>query len=95
MLTTILTYGIITTGVAALARALPWPQAALARKPLACVACMAGWCSMAVLAVAGALGYWQPSTWPLTLLHWLGATGVAAVLLAQTGMFASGLTFGD
>lgn len=80
-------------GAGALVRALPWPVAALARKPLSCVACMAGHASWLVLLASWALGAWA---WPGVAqagLLWLAMTGGAAVLLAQTGMFVQPLTF--
>ena len=45
-------YGLSAAGVATAVRALPWPARVLARKPLACDACMCFWGSVAVACVA-------------------------------------------
>jgi hypothetical protein len=37
----------VASGVALMARALPWPKAWTRRKPLACPTCMAGWSALA------------------------------------------------
>ncbi len=89
-----LVLGLAAVGLAALARALPWPAAWLARKPLACPACMAGHASWLVLLASWALGAWA---WPGAAsagLLWLAMTGAGTVLLAQTGMFVQPFDLG-
>lgn len=87
-------FGFAAAGLAALVRVLPWPPARLGQKPLACVVCMAGhaaWITM--------LGAWLGHAWAWPglaggLVTWLGATGFGAALLAQTGLFVQGISFG-
>jgi hypothetical protein len=91
---TILILGLAATGLAALIRMAPWwPPAALARKPLSCVICMGAWCALAVGALAVAADIIAlPRILP-GLFVWLASSGVAAFLLAQTGLFTDASLF--
>lgn len=68
--------GLSAAGVAALFRALPWPERWLRRKPWSCSACTGAWSAMLVLMTG--LFEW-PGVRNATLL-WFGATAVAAVV---------------
>lgn len=86
-------HGLAAAGLAALVRASPWPARWLARKPLSCVACMAGHASWVVLGAVWLAGIGNNGGLTVTVLTWLGSTAVAAVLLAQTGLFVQGFSF--
>jgi hypothetical protein len=100
MLTEMLTIGLAAAGLAALIRVAVTARAWAARKPWNCPACMAGWCSafLFMLAAAAHLGIRDsvplhdgPSIARAVVVvgvTWLGATGLATFLLAQTGLFA-------
>lgn len=87
-------FGFAAAGLAALARVfVPWGPSLLARKPLACVVCMAGHAAWVTMLGAWLGGAWA---WPGIaggLVTWLGATGFGAALLAQTGLFVQGISF--
>lgn len=89
----IVVLSLAATGVAALVRAAPWPAAWLTKKPLACVACMAGHASWVVLLAAWWVLGARVTSPAEAVFTWLGMTGAAAVLLAQTGLFVQGFTF--
>ena len=56
----ILTYGLAWAGVAALARAVPWPARWHERKPLSCDACMCLWGAAAWVLVSLPIGLERP-----------------------------------
>ncbi len=95
LLTTMLVFGLAATGLAALVRVLPfWPAAWLRAKPLGCVACMAGHGAWITMLGGWAVGAYAAPPIPTLILVWLGATGVASYLLAQTGLFVQDFAFG-
>lgn len=89
---TVVILGFASTGTVALARALPWNPKIRDAKPIGCIACMAGWCSLVMLVFATIAGYlvwrgWQGYVGGFVI--WLAATGLSVYLLAQAGTFAS------
>lgn len=67
-----------TTGLAIFARALPWPEAWKAKKPLACPACMSGWSAFVALGTAHFAGVLPlESIWQAVGL-WSTCIGVSA-----------------
>jgi hypothetical protein len=85
--------GLMATGFGAIVRSLPWPAAALAKKPLNCALCVAFHSTWIVLAASMASGVTPPSAHGFAIVG-LGSTGLATVLLAQTGMFVPPLDLG-
>ena len=81
LVTTIL-LGIAAGGVAMLARALPWPHAWKAKKPLGCATCMGGHAAWLVMLVAGLTGSIVFTPLPAIVAIYFGATAIAAVLNA-------------
>jgi len=70
-------------GLAAFARALPWPARWIARKPLACPVCMSGWAGFAVWGAAVADGWLVEA--PLLLLGagWFAGIAVGALIFSR------------
>jgi len=105
LLALVVVVGLAGAAIAALARVTPiWPASWLGKKPLACVACMAGhgsWMALALAILAGvALPVLRGPEDGLVLiarvgLVWLGATGVAVLILGQSGLFMAPLSLGD
>lgn len=93
MLMRMIEFALAAAGLAALVRVSPWAPRLLAMKPLSCVACMAGHASWILMFFAWLSGLASYGTWSYAFLLWLGATGGATVLLAQTGLFVQGFTF--
>lgn len=71
-----------------------WPKGWLGVKPLGCVICMGAWCALAAggLAVAADI-ITMPRALP-GIFMWLASSGLAAFLLAQTGLFTDTSLFG-
>jgi hypothetical protein len=87
-LTAMAVFGLAGTGLGALTRALPWPSAWKKHKPLGCATCLGGWGSLAMLVMYNARALIAPFTDPTQVfIVWMGATGIAALLLTKTGLF--------
>lgn len=97
--------GLAAAALAALAKVTPiWPLSWHGQKPLGCVACMAGHASWLVLLLATLAGFVVPlpdrATAPITFfaqltLAWLGSTGIAVLILGQSGLFMAPISLGD
>ena len=93
LLVAMVTFGFAAAGLGALVRASPWPARWLARKPLSCVACMAGHSAWISMVAAWCAGSYAAPDFAFFVFAWIGATGVASWLLAQTGLFVQGFAF--
>lgn len=78
----VLMLGGASGGCAIFLRALPWPKAWKARKPLACPACMGGWSSFCAGGLAWDAGFFAGWGAGLLALGWFFATGIAAVMFS-------------
>lgn len=90
---TIATFGLVATGLGALVRVAPWPASWLAKKPLSCAACVAGHAAWISMVAAWMFGFYAQADIGMLALAWLGATGLAVIGLAQTGLFVQGFSF--
>lgn len=68
-----------TAGAAIMARALPWPKEWIAKKPLACPVCMAGWSGFAVLFLANDALFFD-WTFAKAAITWLVCVAVGATI---------------
>lgn len=75
-----LALGLVFSFVIHFARALPWTPSALAKKPLACDACMSGWCCIVTSGILGYLGQLRGN-----IIVVLAAGGLSMLALALYG----------
>jgi hypothetical protein len=84
-------YALAAAGLAALIRALPWGPIAKSKKPISCAVCMGGHGAWVTLLAVWMAGHWHPLDVPDVVLAYFATTGLAAFVLAQTGIFTGDL----
>lgn len=87
-LLTVICIGFAAGGAALLVRALPWPRRWKRRKPLSCIACMAGHSAWIAYLYAIWLDVlrWEGLLWFGGI--WLAIAGVSACVLGMSGSFS-------